>query len=318
MGLESGYYFEQQLFVYYSWLMVVWSIHRTTSRVVKKIEFFFCPFLSLCHPFPRHCFPQTKTIFFLSIQRLTVFFSLRQILSRNVFTRYGEGQQNYDTPDKGLRYISIRHGYQRSLEKYSHGREDWDTFGDPTVVGITWGLWGVSNRCNCAIHIPNTVTVLRRLCGSWRRGTHVSHRKTQRWRRDPWRVRHLTVQSWRKILTQVEKRLVCQFMDHSALWGPEKRWTYKGQVFGIGRSSHSWSIQGWIHSKRRNRLGQDLVARLVCTHTNLQLEHRLEFYETGMFPWDIEMTVEEPLSDDEDGVPHSVSDSESESDKDSD
>jgi hypothetical protein len=25
---------------------------------------------------------------------------------------------------------------------------------------------------------------------------------------------------------------------------------------------HSWSIQGWIHSKRRNRLGQDLVERL--------------------------------------------------------
>ena len=41
---------------------------------------------------------------------------------------------------------------------------------------------------------------------------------------------------------------------------------------------HSWSIQGWIHSKRRNRLGQDLVECLVRTHTNLQLEHRLEFY----------------------------------------
>ena len=32
----------------------------------------------------------------------------------------------------------------------------------------------------------------------------------------------------------------------------------------------------------------------------------------------IEMTVEEPLSDDEDGVPHSVSSSESESENDSD
>ncbi len=51
------------------------------------------------------------------------------------------------------------------------------------------------------------------------------------------------------------------------------------------------------------------------THTNLQLEHRLELYEAGMLPWDLEMTVEEPLSDDEDedGVPHCVSDSESES-----
>ena len=34
-------------------------------------------------------------------------------------------------------------------------------------------------------------------------------------------------------------------------------------------------------------------------------------YETGGSPWDIEMTVEESLSDDEDGVPHCVSDVES-------
>jgi hypothetical protein len=81
---------------------------------------------------------------------------------------------------------------------------------------------------------------------------------------------------------------------------------------------NSWSIEGWIHSKRRNRLGQDLVERLVRTHTNLKFEHRLELYEAGMFPWDIEMTVEEPLSDDEGGVPHDVSDSESESENDSD
>jgi hypothetical protein len=71
---------------------------------------------------------------------------------------------------------------------------------------------------------------------------------------------------------------------------------------------HSWSIEGWIHSNRRNRLGQKLVERLVCTHTNLKLEQRLEMYEAGLLPWDIEMTVEEPVSDDDDGSPHRVSD----------
>ena len=76
---------------------------------------------------------------------------------------------------------------------------------------------------------------------------------------------------------------------------------------------HRWSIEDWIHSKRRNRLGQELVERLVCDHTNLKLEQRLQLYETSLLPWDIEMTVEEPLSDDEDGAPHSVSDSESKS-----
>ncbi len=79
---------------------------------------------------------------------------------------------------------------------------------------------------------------------------------------------------------------------------------------------HSWSMEGWIHSKRRNRLGQDIVERLVRTYTNLQLEHRLELYEAGMLPWDIEMTVKAFVRDDGDGVPHDVSDSESESEND--
>jgi hypothetical protein len=75
-----------------------------------------------------------------------------------------------------------------------------------------------------------------------------------------------------------------------------------------------------LYSDELYRFGQDLVERLVRTHTNLQFDHRLELYETGMLPWDLEMTVEESLSDDEDedGVPHCVSDSESESENDSD
>ena len=78
-------------------------------------------------------------------------------------------------------------------------------------------------------------------------------------------------------------------------------------------SEHNWSIEGLIHSKRRNRLGQQFVEHRVLTHVNLKLEQCLEFYETSLLPWDIEMTVEEPVSDDEDGSPHRISDSESES-----
>ena len=44
----------------------------------------------------------------------------------------------------------------------------------------------------------------------------------------------------------------------------------------------------------------------------------LQLYEAGLLPWDIEMTVEESLSDDEDGTPHSVSESESESESEKD
>jgi hypothetical protein len=73
---------------------------------------------------------------------------------------------------------------------------------------------------------------------------------------------------------------------------------------------HRWSIEDSIHSKRRNRLGKEVVERLMCTHANLKLEQRLELYEAGMLPWDIEMTVEESFSDDkdEDGVHHCVTD----------
>jgi hypothetical protein len=81
---------------------------------------------------------------------------------------------------------------------------------------------------------------------------------------------------------------------------------------------HILSIEGWIHSNRRNRLGQKLVERLLRTHINLKLEQRLEMYEAGLLPWDIEMTVEEPVSDDDDGSPHRVSDSESESESEQD
>jgi hypothetical protein len=48
------------------------------------------------------------------------------------------------------------------------------------------------------------------------------------------------------------------------------------------------------------------------------LEQRLEFYESGLLVWDIEMMVEEDLSDDEDGTPNNVSDSESESESEKD
>ena len=81
----------------------------------------------------------------------------------------------------------------------------------------------------------------------------------------------------------------------------------------VSTCEHIWSIEDWIHSKRRNRIGQEVFECLVCVHTNLKLEQCPQLYEAGLLPWDIDMTVEESLSDDEDGGPHSVSDSESES-----
>jgi hypothetical protein len=97
------------------------------------------------------------------------------------------------------------------------------------------------------------------------------------------------------------------------LW-TELMWLVLKVVFlscSASACEHRWSIEDSIHSKRRNRLGQTFVERLVRTHTNLKLEQRLELYETGMLPWDLEMTAEESFSDDkdEDGVHQCVSDS---------
>ena len=39
---------------------------------------------------------------------------------------------------------------------------------------------------------------------------------------------------------------------------------------------HFWSVEGWIHSKKRNRLGQTMVERLLRMHTKLSLENILK------------------------------------------
>ncbi len=57
---------------------------------------------------------------------------------------------------------------------------------------------------------------------------------------------------------------------------------------------HSWSIEGWIHSKKRNRLGQALVEKLVRSHTNILLEERLDMWRSNVLPWELDMVIEEP------------------------
>jgi hypothetical protein len=44
-----------------------------------------------------------------------------------------------------------------------------------------------------------------------------------------------------------------------------------GVMYSASACEHYWSIEGWIHSKRRNKIHQKLVAKLVRTHTNLVL-----------------------------------------------
>jgi hypothetical protein len=57
---------------------------------------------------------------------------------------------------------------------------------------------------------------------------------------------------------------------------------------------HSWSIEGWIHSRKRSRLDQTNVERLVRIHTNLLLSGKLEEWSAATLPWEIELLIEEP------------------------
>jgi hypothetical protein len=54
--------------------------------------------------------------------------------------------------------------------------------------------------------------------------------------------------------------------------------TYKfsGVMCSASTCEHCWSIEGWIHSKRRNRLHQMLVEKLVRAPTNLVLRESLD------------------------------------------
>ncbi len=63
--------------------------------------------------------------------------------------------------------------------------------------------------------------------------------------------------------------------------------------------AYYWSIEGWIHSQRRNRLDQKLVEKLVLTHTNLVLRESWDDVLRHLLPWDIELVIDESVDEKE-------------------
>ena len=76
---------------------------------------------------------------------------------------------------------------------------------------------------------------------------------------------------------------------------------YKVSGFMCSASAceNCWSIEGWIHSQRRNRIDQKLVEKLVHTHTNLVLRESLDDVLRDLLPWDIELVIDEPVDEKE-------------------
>jgi hypothetical protein len=74
-----------------------------------------------------------------------------------------------------------------------------------------------------------------------------------------------------------------------------------GVMCSASACEHCWSIEGWIHSKRRNTLHQNLVEKLARTHTNLVLGEweSLDDAHHLLLPWDIEIVIDEPVDEPE-------------------
>ena len=79
----------------------------------------------------------------------------------------------------------------------------------------------------------------------------------------------------------------------------KKTWLADANASAKRKCDHCWSVDGWIHSQRRNRLDQQLVEKLVRVHTNLVLRESLDDTLRHLLPWDIELVIDETVDEQE-------------------
>ena len=75
--------------------------------------------------------------------------------------------------------------------------------------------------------------------------------------------------------------------------------TYKvsGVMCSTSVCDRCWSVEGCIHSQRRNRIDKKLDEKLVRTHTNLVLREFLDDTLRDLLPSDIELIIDEPVDE---------------------
>ena len=72
-----------------------------------------------------------------------------------------------------------------------------------------------------------------------------------------------------------------------------------GVMCSASACEHCWSIEGWIHSKRRNKVHQKLVEKPRSrTHKSCARES-LDDVLHHLLPWDIDLTIDEPVDEPE-------------------
>ena len=62
----------------------------------------------------------------------------------------------------------------------------------------------------------------------------------------------------------------------------------------VSACEHMWSITGWIHNKRRNRLAQPTVEKAVRVHGNLVLRKDMMERHKNVVAWNSQTTITEP------------------------
>ncbi len=81
-----------------------------------------------------------------------------------------------------------------------------------------------------------------------------------------------------------------------------------GVICSTSACERCWSIEGWIHCKRRNKLHQTLVENFsmwcgmkVHVYTNLVLRESLDDTLHHLLSWDIELIIDDPVDESEEG-----------------
>jgi hypothetical protein len=98
-------------------------------------------------------------------------------------------------------------------------------------------------------------------------------------------------QSWVKTFMQDVMDEKGQVLFDNLAWFAKKLCSV---MTSASACEHMWSIAGWIHNKRRNRLAQPNVEKAVRAHGNLVLRKAMLLSREQKVAWDSQTRISEP------------------------
>ena len=98
-------------------------------------------------------------------------------------------------------------------------------------------------------------------------------------------------QTWVKTFMQDVRDEKGQVLFDNLVWFAKKLCSV---MTSASACEHMWSIEGWIHNKRRNRLAQPNVERAVRAHGNLVLRKAILLSKEQKEACDSQTSISEP------------------------